>query len=67
MNQFDAFVISKKTLIEQCVDVMEAWTNEAPWEDWNVLFEELESCFLIKLTKLQKLAIAKRLAERDIY
>ena len=57
----------RETLIKQLADTMEEMLDEAPWENWNVLFEELESCFLIKLTKLQKLAIAKRLAERDIY
>jgi hypothetical protein len=57
----------RETLIKQLAHTMERMLDEAPWEDWNVLFEELESCFLIKLTKPQKLSIAKRLAKRDIY
>ena len=57
----------RETLIKQLAHTMERMLDEAPWEDWNVLFEELESCFLIKLTKTQKLSIAKRLAKRDIY
>ena len=57
----------RETLIKQLADTMERMLDEAPWEDWNILFEDLEKSFLIKLTKPQKLSIAKRLAERDIY
>jgi hypothetical protein len=57
----------RETLIKQLAHTMERMLDEAPWEDWNVLLEDLEKSFLIKLTKPQKLSIAKRLAERDIY
>ena len=57
----------RETLIKQLADMMERMLDEAPCEDWNVLLEDLEKSFLIKLTKPQKLSIAKRLAERDIY
>jgi hypothetical protein len=58
----------KDTFIDWCADILEEWTNEAPWlDDWGVIFKDLEDCFMTKLTKQQKRSIIKKLAERDIY
>ena len=68
MNEVDAYNLITKTFIEQCADIMEDWRNEKPeMDDWNVLFSELEDCFMTKLSEHQKRCIIKKLAERDIY
>ena len=56
-----------KTKLDLLAEEMMRLTDEDPSLDWLELFEILEEAYSIKLSKLEKLSIARKLADNDYY